>query len=1009
MNKRVVLLVAVIFVLAAVFWGDSRYPALDAKAVMGGSSQLEDPLSFEATIQLQADDSFVRRVLLTTYNWVNTNLQGMTFGLLLGAAFLSLINLIGHRLQFKNPILNTLLGIFTGAPLGVCVNCAAPIAKGMHDAGAKLETSLATLISSPTLNIVVVTMMFSLFPFYIAMTKIVATFVLLLFFIPLISHYMRPTKALNLTDVGVTCALPVSTSSCVQESWGQALVFVAKDYATSLLYIVIKAVPLMLLAGLLGALAITLLPLESIVSWPVTLLGVLVVALFGVFLPVPIAFDMIVSATLLSAGMPMIYVMILLFTLGSFSIYSFSILWRSVSAKVASALYISVAVVGICTGVVADYYNKVELDDMMKVLINEVQAAELPMHIKNSGTGNQFNSTIEKFKLAPKSASNDKAFSMMEGKELGLDFANSYSVADFLPPYYMGRGIAGGDYNNDGWQDIVVASKTGIVFYQNQLGKQFKRQNMLNERNNNFDSFVVALVDINNDGWLDVYFTSMYRGNHYALNNQGKFDFGQLQGTPTKNNILSYAMAFGDIDKDGDLDAIVGNWIYALSKTEPPRIATNAIHIMENENFIEKKMPEQSGETLSILLSDYNGDGNLDLAVGNDFDVPDFYYLGDGAGGFTEVTKQSGLIATSTDTTMSIDSADIDNDLSLEIYLAQIAPGVPARVTDIKSRDRLKYCDEFSEGNDKDTCKANLNARNIIKYGSMHRAKHISKCKTITDRNERQACMAITVTKTASRRRKEELCDLIPKSQDSTKQLCHTRFMKGEKITQKVLHSSIPITMNQNVFLQRDKQGSFINKAKEHGIEQAAWSWNAKFADLDNDQWQDLYVVNGIWIREESVPTGLFFHNQQGKKFEDKTIEFGFEHYIIDTSFIYIDYDNDGDLDIVKTSINGPLFVYRNNESVNHAIQISVKDDMGNHFGIGTKIIIHYGPDGSLHQIRELKSSGGYLSYNPLLAHFGLGEYQKIDQIDVHWSTGERSELDGPFESEHHYTILRHK
>ncbi|MBL4764724.1 MAG: hypothetical protein JKX67_05525, partial [Colwellia sp.] len=89
----------VIVVLAAVFWGDSRYPALDAKAIMDGSSQLEDPLSFKATIQLQADDGFVRRVLLTVYNWVNTNLQGMTF------------------------------------------------------VGAKLETSLVTLISSPTLNI----------------------------------------------------------------------------------------------------------------------------------------------------------------------------------------------------------------------------------------------------------------------------------------------------------------------------------------------------------------------------------------------------------------------------------------------------------------------------------------------------------------------------------------------------------------------------------------------------------------------------------------------------------------------------------------------------------------------------------------------------------------------------------------------------------------------------------------------------------------------------------------
>ncbi|MFT4746403.1 MAG: uncharacterized membrane protein YraQ (UPF0718 family) [Congregibacter sp.] len=999
MNKRVVLLIGMIFTLVISFWGDSRYPALDAKAMMGGSSQLEDPLSFEATIALQADHSFIKRVTITTYNWVNTNLQGMTFGLLLGAAFLSLINLIRERLQFKSAFLSTLVGIFTGAPLGVCVNCAAPIAKGMHDAGAKLETTLATLISSPTLNVVVVTMLFSLFPSYIAITKIAATFVLLLIFIPLMVHLIPKKSLARPANEKVSCLL--SSPIIKNENWWQATKAVTIDYLSSLQYIVVKAVPLMLLAGFLGALVITLLPLENIVSWPVTILGVFAVAMIGVFLPVPIAFDIIVSATLLAAGMPMIYVMILLFTLGSFSIYSFAILWRSVSIAIACSLYLLVAIIGICTGLIANYYNEADLEDMMKILINEAQAAELPAHMLNV--------TLSKRALQSKSASSNtsKSFSLMEGKEIGLDLANNYSVADFIPPYYMGRGIAAGDYNNDGWQDIVVASKKGISFYQNHAGEKFSLQLMLNEQKNYFDSFVVSLVDINNDGWLDVYFTSLYKGNFYLLNQQGQFDFNKIHTTPTKNNILSYAVAFGDIDKDGDLDAVVGNWIFSLAKKSTPDIATNAIHTFEKGKFFETLMPGQSGETLSLLLSDYNMDGDLDLIVANDFDVPDFYYLGDGKGGFSEVTRQSRLIATSTDTTMSIDSADIDNDLDLEIYLAQISPGAPGRVTEIKSRDRLLYCDDFSEGAAKKTCLDNLKARNIIKYGSMHRAKHIAKCKIIADQNERQACMAITVIKTASRRQQPALCDLIPKSQVSTNTLCHNRFMSGDKISKATLAKNISITMNQNVLLQSDQQGNFVDQSQAFGIEQSAWSWNAKFADLDNDTWQDLYVVNGIWIREESVPTGLFFHNQYGKSFEDKTLDFGFEHYIIDTSYVYIDYDNDGDLDIIKTSINGPLFVYRNNESSNHAIKVSIQDEMGNYFGVGTKIIIHYGKDDSLHQLRELKLSGGYTSYDPLIAHFGLGMHQSISKIEVEWSTGEKSEFNGFFDAGQHYTITR--
>ena len=54
---------------------------------MGGETMLEDPLSFEAFLELQEGDSTGRLILLTTINWINTNLRGMAFGLLLGAAF----------------------------------------------------------------------------------------------------------------------------------------------------------------------------------------------------------------------------------------------------------------------------------------------------------------------------------------------------------------------------------------------------------------------------------------------------------------------------------------------------------------------------------------------------------------------------------------------------------------------------------------------------------------------------------------------------------------------------------------------------------------------------------------------------------------------------------------------------------------------------------------------------------------------------------------------------------
>ena len=64
---------------------------------------------------------------------------------------------------------------------------------------------------------------------------------------------------------------------------------------------------------------------------------------------------------------------------------------------------------------------------------------------------------------------------------------------------------------------------------------------------------------------------------------------------------------------------------------------------------------------------------------------------------------------------------------------------------------------------------------------------------------------------------------------------------------------------------------------------------------------------------------------------------------------------------------------------------------------LGSRITIFYGSD--RHQVRELKASGGFCSQNPQMAHFGLGKFTSVAQIEVRWSTGETLRYDGPFEA----------
>jgi len=170
MKKRVLIVLLMIILVAGFFWTQSRYPALDEKALMVGAAIDADSLSFNAILTIEDSMPMLQKIPYATINWIYTNKEGMTFGLILAALFLTLLHFIPHH-HNKNTFLNTFKGTLIGAPLGVCVNCSAPIAKAMYKGGSELETSLATMFSSPTLNIIVITLLFTLFPLYLATTK----------------------------------------------------------------------------------------------------------------------------------------------------------------------------------------------------------------------------------------------------------------------------------------------------------------------------------------------------------------------------------------------------------------------------------------------------------------------------------------------------------------------------------------------------------------------------------------------------------------------------------------------------------------------------------------------------------------------------------------------------------------------------------------------------------------------------------------------------------------------
>ncbi len=94
--KRIFLIALLMIGIALFFWDQSRIPALTAKAQMGIRTQI-DAIAFDVIFPVLDSYSLLQRILFTSINWAYTNWKGMTFGLLFGAACLSLVRLIPQR------------------------------------------------------------------------------------------------------------------------------------------------------------------------------------------------------------------------------------------------------------------------------------------------------------------------------------------------------------------------------------------------------------------------------------------------------------------------------------------------------------------------------------------------------------------------------------------------------------------------------------------------------------------------------------------------------------------------------------------------------------------------------------------------------------------------------------------------------------------------------------------------------------------------------------------------
>jgi enediyne biosynthesis protein E4 len=173
--------------------------------------------------------------------------------------------------------------------------------------------------------------------------------------------------------------------------------------------------------------------------------------------------------------------------------------------------------------------------------------------------------------------------------------------------------------------------------------------------------------------------------------------------------------------------------------------------------------------------------------------------------------------------------------------------------------------------------------------------------------------------------------------------------------------------------------------------------WGTKFFDYDNDGWVDIFVANGhVYPQLPSYRQPRLLHrNNRDGTFTEASAEFGalLTENRASRGVAFGDLDNDGDIDLLVTDLDGtPQLLRNDNGNANNSILIKTVGVKSNRSGIGARVKV---VAGDLTQTDEVRSGDSYISQSDQRLHFGLEKRTKIDLIEVRWPSGTVDKISG--------------
>ena len=223
------------------------------------------------------------------------------------------------------------------------------------------------------------------------------------------------------------------------------------------------------------------------------------------------------------------------------------------------------------------------------------------------------------------------------------------------------------DYDNDGYEDLFVATTNGIIVYKNKGDGSFDRITENIGLNNSSNANKILFADFDQDGDLDMYLAGKGGNRLFRNNGDGTFTENAAAMNLSGDKKGTLSMDFGDWDDDGDLD------IFTLAEDGSIQLFDNDRH--SKFNNISKAVgldnPQYTGTALT--LGDYNNDGTLDILIAGGPGGKCFLLKNEG-GHFVADEKASEQLSNSLKGIKVYDVAfvDYDNDGHQDIVIAGV-------------------------------------------------------------------------------------------------------------------------------------------------------------------------------------------------------------------------------------------------------------------------------------------------------------------------------------------------